>query len=80
MYTYTFEDTVNQYESTNKSSIQWADLSIIQKLEKCEAFKQEGNASFNNKNNEDYGNALHSYSQGISIFRYFEKKDKRGEH
>eukprot|EP01083_Nonionella_stella_P058706 153728_1 len=57
---------------------EWRDLSIAQKLHKCEAFKQEGNTFFNKKNNEDYGNALRIYSQGISIFRYFEKKDDRG--
>lgn len=44
---------------------------------KCESFKEEGNNYFNN---HEYAKALYSYSQGISIFRYFEKGDERGEH
>ena len=62
------------YASRNN---EWKDLSVKEKLEKCEAFKQKGNQLFNKK---DYVNALSNYSQGISLFRHFEKKDERGEH
>eukprot|EP00483_Globobulimina_turgida_P001953 UN01955 len=65
------------YASRNN---EWKELSVTQRIEKCESFKEEGNNFFNKKNNKDYTNALNSYSKGISIFRYFEKKDERGEH
>eukprot|EP00484_Ammonia_sp_Unknown_P001243 CAMPEP_0197024284 /NCGR_PEP_ID=MMETSP1384-20130603/4866_1 /TAXON_ID=29189 /ORGANISM="Ammonia sp." /LENGTH=319 /DNA_ID=CAMNT_0042452645 /DNA_START=39 /DNA_END=998 /DNA_ORIENTATION=+ len=56
---------------------EWKDLSIEDKLSNCQTFKDKGNKCFNQK---DYTNALNHYSHAISIFRYFEKKDERGEH
>eukprot|EP01084_Bolivina_argentea_P016304 30529_1 len=69
-----FIKATHTYASRNN---EWKDLSITEKLEKCESWKEEGNSLFKKKESMQ---ALSSYSQGISIFRYFEKRDERGEH
>lgn len=55
---------------------QYKDLSIEEKLEKCRKLKEEGNEEYKKKN---YSLSTAKYSEAISIFRYFERKDERGE-
>jgi len=56
---------------------EWKELSIVEKLEKCVSLKEKGNECFKSGQSMQ---ALNFYSEALSIFRYFEKKDERGEH
>jgi len=56
---------------------EWRDLSVTERMTKCETLKIDGNQCFKN---DDFMSALNNYSEGISLFRYFEKRDERGEH
>ena len=45
---------------------------IEERLIAARQLKEDGNASFYNK---DYGDALNKYAEGVSIFRYLENKN-----